>query len=199
MNANDFPEFFDSVWRPDGSRDQFRPFPWQRRLAAQVVESGQWPKLLDLPTGAGKTAVIDIAIFALACHPDHFPRRTVYVVDRRIVVEQVTRRVERIRERLARPRGASALLDEVAEQLRRLFGADRGVPPIHLAELRGGIAMDTSWALRPDVPAVLISTVDQVGSRLLHRGYGVSDSMLPVHAGLTGNDCLYVLDEVHLS
>ncbi len=198
MNGNDFPKFFDAVWRREGSSEPFPPFPWQARLARQVVESGKWPSLLDLPTGSGKTAVIDIAIFALACRPEHFPRRTIYVVDRRIVVDQVARRVERISERLAQ-QSADPVVGEVAERLRAIFGGDKDVPPIHLAELRGGIAMDTSWCLRPDMPAVLVSTVDQVGSRLLHRGYGVKDYMLSVHAGLTGNDCLYVLDEVHLS
>ena len=41
------------------------PYSWQERLLERAVE-GDWPPAIDLPTGSGKTACIDIAIFALS-------------------------------------------------------------------------------------------------------------------------------------
>lgn len=200
LDAGRFAEFVAALHPTVDGRGR-APFPWQQRLADQVVADGTWPDLLALPTAAGKTATVEIALFALACGAP-VPRRVVFVVDRRIVVSQAARVAENLATALAvEDRG---VLGDVARALRALApdpaGAElRDRPVVQWAELRGGIARDEAWATRPDMPAVVVSTVDQVGSRLLFRGYGVSRGMAPVHAGLLGVDCLFLLDEVHLS
>ena len=187
LTSDDFTAFFRDV-------HGHPPFPWQCRLTAQVLGRGAWPRVIDLPTGAGKTAVLDTAVFAMAARAATFPRRVVFVIDRRIVVDQVCQRAERIRDQVAA--GETPILHRVRERLRAL--SDTG-SPLGVAALRGGVPVDHEWARHPDQPWVVVSTVDQFGSRLLFRGYGVSPGMRPVHAGLAGNDCLVILDEVHLS
>ena len=173
------------------------PYPWQTRLTQEVLASGQWPEVIELPTGTGKTAVLDTALYALAARPEVFPRRIVFVIDRRIVVDQVYERARRIRDRLSEAGGG--LLAELRERLNGPHGLTDANEPLGVAALRGGIPIDSEWARRPEQPWMVVSTVDQFGSRLLFRGYGVSERMRPVYAGLAGNDCLVILDEVHLS
>ena len=173
------------------------PYPWQTRLTQEVLASEQWPEVIELPTGTGKTAVLDTALYALAARPEVFPRRIVFVIDRRIVVDQVYERARRIRDRLSE--AGDGILAELRERLNGPHGLTDANEPLGVAALRGGIPIDGEWSRRPDQPWVIVSTVDQFGSRLLFRGYGVSERMRPVHAGLAGNDCLVILDEVHLS
>ena len=184
--AADFTAFFKDV-------HDCEPFPWQQRLTAQVLNRRAWPKVIDLPTGTGKTAVLDTAVFAMAMQPETAPRRVVFVIDRRIVVDQVCKRAQRIRERIEA--ADTAVLECIRDRLRMLSDGES----LGVAALRGGVPIDGDWTYRPDQPWVVVSTVDQFGSRLLFRGYGVTQGMRPIHAGLAGNDCLVILDEVHLS
>lgn len=194
LAPDDFPAFFEALWG-------YGPFDWQIRLLRRVHSKG-WPSTLDLPTGSGKTAVLDVALFALAL--DAFApakkrrqsRRIALVVDRRVVVDQAYERAVMMAQALVRAK--DGVLQRVAAALRTLSGDCEGLPVVP-AILRGGMPRESEWARSPSQPVIVVSTVDQVGSRLLFRGYGVSDRMKPVHAGLLGRDTLYLLDEVHLA
>jgi CRISPR-associated endonuclease/helicase Cas3 len=204
LGIEDFPAFFAAV------NDGRAPFPWQQRLASETARrvfagnTDVLPSLLDIPTGAGKTSIIDVVTFLQALESELpagqrlMPRRTVFVVDRRVIVDQVDEHAQRLAEQLRGAIGGSGVLGDVARALASVHGRDRE-PPLRVGSLRGGIARDETWARRPDVPVVLSSTIDQVGSRLLFRGYGLSDGTKPLQAGLLGTDTLFVLDEVHLS
>jgi CRISPR-associated endonuclease/helicase Cas3 len=50
----------------------------------------------------------------------------------------------------------------------------------------------------PNTPALISTTVDQVGSRLLGRGYGVPPRARSLHAAMIANDALLVPDEAQL-
>lgn len=197
LTLEDFDLFLESV-------HGHQPFPWQRELARFVSEHGHWPTLLDLPTGSGKTTAIDIAVFTLAlaasAGPALPPRRIVLVVDRRTVVDQAFEHADHLARRLDETNDKTGgPLEDARRRVRdslRSLGSDR---PLRVSLQRGGIPRDDLWATRPDQPTVLVSTVDQVGSRLLFRGYGLNPRMQPIHAGLLGMDCLFLLDEVHLS
>jgi CRISPR-associated endonuclease/helicase Cas3 len=195
LAAKDFAAFHAAV------HDGKEPFAWQQRLLEQIVAEKAWPRVLDLPTGAGKTTCIDIALFALALDAendaDHCwcPRRIAMVVDRRIVVDQAAERGRKLLRALTTSTDDVVLA--VADRLRSLTRA--GEEPLGVFTLRGGMPKDDGWARTPDQPLVIASTVDQIGSRMLIQGYGVSQGMKPVHAGLLANDTLLLLDEVHLS
>ena len=169
----------------------YAPFPWQERLAKQVCGGKPWPRAIALPTAAGKTACIDIAVFALACGAANAARRVFFVVDRRIVVDQAFRHADALAKALCAARSgilltvADSLCDVAYPGWRDLSEKEqRDVRPLDVYALRGGMYRETAWARSPLQPTVIASTVDQVGSRLLFRGYGVSDSMKPVHAAV---------------
>lgn len=198
LKAEEFAAFFEAVHEDPAGRKR-SPFAWQERLA-QKVFAGGWDEVIDAPTGAGKTAAIDIAVFHLALQAAlgeqrDAATRILFVVDRRLIVDEAHKRAEKIADKLKTAQ--DDVLVRVAARLQLLAEADG--PPLAVTKLRGGAPKDPDWVRTPAQPTVVVSTVDQVGSRLLFRGYGVSDSMKPLHAGLIGSDALLLLDEAHLS
>ena len=171
------------------------PYAWQKRLADRVLADRRWPDALNLPTGSGKTSAIDIALYALAvaAHEGKFgiyPRRIILVVDRRVLVDQAWRHGNRLLERIE----THAELVPVKNALARL-SPERPSS----VRLRGACPTDPRWCRSPDQVQIIASTVDQIGSRLLLRGYGVTPRMRSVEAGLVGQDTLLLLDEAHLA
>lgn len=150
------------------------PYPFQERLAAMTA-----PRIyLNVPTGAGKTAAAFFAWlwqkrFADKDIRSRTPRRLVYCLPMRVLVEQTRNAVNDWLHRLE-------LDAEIA-----------------VAVLMGGEYPDR-WDVFPERDAVLIGTQDMLLSRALNRGYGMSRYRWPMHFGLTNNDCLWVVDEVQL-
>lgn len=153
------------------------PFRWQERLYERFASAGtgELPTEIDLPTGLGKTSVMAIWLLARRANPN-LPRRLVYVVDRRTVVDQATEYAETLGQ------GAPPL----------------GFGPLSISTLRGRFVDNREWLADPCRAAIVVGTIDMIGSRLLFEGYGVSRRMRPYQAGLLGADALVVLDEAHL-
>ena len=163
------------------------PFPWQHRLFARHFAHGRLPSAVDIPTGLGKTSVMAIWLLARAAGAA-LPRRLVYVVDRHAVVDQATASATQLRD---------ALEGEALERVRGALGlGGRSLP---ISTLRGQHVDNREWMADPVAPAIVVGTVDMVGSRLLFQGYGLSGRMRPYAAGLLGCDTLVILDEAHLA
>lgn len=173
------------------------PFPWQTQLYRRFIGDveGGLPTSCSLPTGLGKTSVVAIWIIALADGAS-LPRRLVYVVNRRTVVDQTTHEVESYRKALA----TKSDLNEVSDALKKLcaFPITTEVPVLALSTLRGQFADNREWAVDPARPSVIVGTVDMIGSRLLFNGYGIGFKGKPLHAGFLGQDVILVHDEAHL-
>lgn len=153
------------------------PFPYQKRLAETPMSN--WPDLLEIPTGLGKTAAVVLAwIFRRFLGDADAPGRLVFTLPTRVLVEQTA--------------------DSIEEWIRNivpLIHAAPDLPTVH--RLMGG-DIDESWETTPERSAVLVGTQDQLLSRALCRGYAMSRYKWPVHFGLLNNDCLWVLDEIQL-
>ena len=194
-----FSEFYRAINRRD-------PFPWQARLADQVARSGQWPVEIGVPTGVGKTACLDIAVWWLASQADRAPSlrtaptRIWWVVNRRILVDSTAEHARSIALALRDPESTGVdaaglhVIECVANRLRSLW-VDPVAPPLNVISLRGGIASRSPTD--PARPTVILCTLPMYGSRLLFRGYG--SGRPSIDAAMAGVDSLVLLDEAHLA
>jgi CRISPR-associated endonuclease/helicase Cas3 len=123
------------------------PMRWMVRFFEEVI-AGKARPLVDLETGAGKTELVVIWLLALAWFglngrkSSPVPRRLVWVVNRRVLVQQVFEIAKELREKL-KP-DAVPKLDDVRAGLRKLCGMDGEV--FQVVELRGQIVADRDWA-----------------------------------------------------
>jgi CRISPR-associated endonuclease/helicase Cas3 len=175
------------------------PYPWQKKLFLSFITptTTPWPEVVDLPTGAGKTSVLYVWLLALAwsirIKTFGVPRRLAWIVNRRVVVDQVTTELEDL---------LGSVNDEASEnlELRELLASvSLTGTALAASTLRGQFADNGDWSRDPSTPAVVVGTVDMIGSRLLFRGYRAGPYYRPMHAGLLGVDTLVVNDEAHLS
>ncbi len=149
------------------------PYPYQQRLAAE-----DWPDVLKIPTGLGKTAAIFFAwLYKRHCNDVHTPRRLVWCLPMRVLAEQTARLARQWGERLV----SAGLLSRA--------------PAVHVL-MGGDVAQD--WDTRPEDEAVLIGTQDQLLSRALNRGYAMSRFRWPLDFALLHNDAFWIFDEVQL-
>ena len=179
------------------------PYDYQRRLATSVSGHPSASKLISIPTGLGKTAAVALAWLWNRLPPEaqpptpyspEWPRRLVYCLPMRTLVEQTRDNVAQWLERLVTQ---APLLGITGAALGDVKWLAQHSPVI----LMGGEELDeaqSQWDLYPERPCILIGTQDMLLSRALNRGYGMSRYRWPMHFGLLNNDALWILDETQL-
>ena len=176
----------------------YPPFAWQQRLLESVLATGMWPELIAAPTGAGKSTVIDVHVFANAVAQQdglRLPRRLVMTVNRRNLIDDHAAHADRLRE-LLQQAGTGTLLARVRELLQQRSDSEESlIVPV----IRGGLPLRLDWRTRPLTTAVIAATPDMWGSRVLFRGYGTARNARSLEAGLLTRDCVLVIDESHLN
>ncbi len=150
------------------------PFPYQIKFAI----SKKLPKILDIPTGCGKTNAIILSwiwrrLFSDDEIKESTPRRLVYCLPTRVLVWQVKKNAEDIIKRLE-------LQDKISINI--LMGGESG----------------DNWDYYPEKDAIIIGTQDMLISRALNRGYGMSKFRWPIHYAFLNNDSFWVIDEMQL-
>ena len=180
-----YTDFFKRATRTVEQPNGLKPFPYQCRLAEEP-----WPELLDVPTGMGKTAAVVLAWLwkrgwregRRELDPDAgTPRRLVYCLPMRVLVEQTERNACRWLENFA----VAGMPGQNKVSVHLLMGGSEDVK-------------EATWAEHPEEDMVIVGTQDMLLSAALNRAYATYPSMWPVHFGLLNVDALWVMDEVQL-
>lgn len=162
MQYASFEEFFERATKT-------KPYPYQKRLAESKDVS-----VVNMPTGAGKTATAILGLWLWnRMQGRDVPRKLVYCLPMRVLVEQTKAKVE--------------------EWLKNLgLDGDIGV------ELLMGGSDDKIERILPDKEYIIIGTQDKLISGALNRAYGNSPSTWPIVFGLLNNDSMWIMDEVQI-
>jgi CRISPR-associated endonuclease/helicase Cas3 len=150
------------------------PHGYQARIARDGL-----PDVVEAATGTGKTGVILAWLWRLLYGPEpdraETPRRLVYALPQRSLVEQVAREAERWVANLG-------LTGEVA---------------VHVV-MGGEGKTQGDWRQNMHQPAIVVGTVDSLVSKALNRGYGIGRGIYPIDFALVTNGAHWVIDEIQL-
>ena len=194
MSEGLFTETFRRATRQQAT-DGHTPLPYQVSLA---TDGHVMPVLLDVPTGLGKTAGAVLAwLWRRRFDPRSdvralTPRRLVYCLPMRVLVEQT----HRVTTEWLRNLGLLVDREQESPVWTRPAG-DQGQYPIAVHLLLGG-GEKSDWALWPERDSILIGTQDMLLSRALNRGYAAGRARWPLEFGFLNNDCVWVFDEIQI-
>lgn len=171
----DFESLFSAI-----SEQGFDAYEWQKKLGEKVACGN---RIIRIPTGFGKTlGVLAAWLWHRVCNnEDGWPRRLVWCLPMRVLVEQTEHEVRAALDRLG--------------LLWSGPGHHHGKVGVH--RLMGGVAAE-QWHVYPECDAVLIGTQDMLLSRAINRGYASHRARWPMEFGLLNQDALWVMDEVQL-
>ena len=166
MSGTSFKNFEEFFKKATGNN----PYPYQKRLAESPI-----PSVINVPTGAGKTesAILGVWLWHRLHGDGTTPRRLVYCLPRRVLVEQTEQRIRGWLKNLG-------LEGEIGVAL--LLGGDQ----------------DKEFEKYPAKDCIIVGTQDILVSGALNRRYGTSPFGWPITFGLLNNDCLWILDEIQI-
>lgn len=140
------------------------------RYQVKIGEEG-YPEVLKAETGSGKTAAITIPWLWKHATNKEETTRLLVVEPMRTLTEQVSKEIIK-------------------------WVKNSGLEiPVHV--IMGGEVTE-DWRLKPNIPQILVGTVDMLLSRGLGFGYGIPRRQTNVDFGLLNYDTRWVYDEVQL-